>query len=35
MTLDDLTPQLEKYRSDLVGETLPFWIEHEGWVSMP
>jgi N-acylglucosamine 2-epimerase len=30
MTLDDLRPQLESYRSDLVGETLPFWLEH-GW----
>ncbi|MBT6969542.1 MAG: N-acylglucosamine 2-epimerase, partial [Planctomycetes bacterium] len=30
MTLDDLTPLLQRYRSDLVGETLPFWLEH-GW----
>jgi len=30
MTLDDLRPQLASYRSDLVGETLPFWLEH-GW----
>lgn len=30
MSKDDLKPQLERYRSDLVGDTLPFWIEH-GW----